>query len=102
MKWEDGVKENYKILDQIDFLPQLKAGAKIEQIMNWAEDNFYCMVPKDWDGCLFNWIHESEFVDYLNNRYPGLHTAEMEVYYSYSFIVDDYKEEKEEEIWNIN
>lgn len=33
MNWKDGVKENYKVLDQIDFLPQLKAGTKLEEIM---------------------------------------------------------------------
>ena len=95
-------QKNYKILDQIDFSSQLKAGAKIEQVMKWAEDNFYCIIPEDWGGSLFNWINELEFVNYLNKRHPGLHTAEQEVYYSYFFIVDDYQKEKEEEIWNIN
>lgn len=47
MKREDRIKENYKILDQIDFLSQLKAGAKIEQVMKWAENNFYCIIPED-------------------------------------------------------
>ena len=40
-------QENYKILDQIDFSSQLKAGAKIEQVMKLAEDNFYCIIPED-------------------------------------------------------
>ena len=41
-------QKNYKILDQIDFSSQLKAGAKIEQVMKWTEDNyFYCIIPED-------------------------------------------------------
>ena len=92
MDWREGVKENYKVLDQIDFLPQLKAGTKIEDIMDWAEETQTVWIPAEWEGFLFNYIDEEEFAAYLSKRYSNLNIQEIEVYYRY-FLITDNKEE---------
>ena len=92
MDWQEGVRENYKVLDQIDFLPQLKAGTKVEDIMDWAEETQTVWIPAEWEGFLFSYIDEEEFATYLSKRYSNLNIQEIEVYHRY-FLITDNKEE---------
>lgn len=57
-------------LDQLDWDKYLEKGADIHDIMEEVEndtDNLPVM-PKEFNGYVFNFINENEFCDYLEKR----------------------------------
>ena len=72
----------YTTLDKINFLPLLKAGTKIQDIIIWIEQNFYFLHME-------GHIEEEEFVNYLNKRYPDLQLTPIRVCYTYYVVAKD-------------
>jgi len=74
---EKGELENYKVLEQIDFLPYIEKCKRKEvyELMDMMEDDFnntsLVQDNKYLEGTLFNWINEVELIDYLSQRYPN-------------------------------
>lgn len=72
---ERGELENYKVLEQIDFLPYIEKCKRKEvyELMDIMEDDFnntpLVQDNKYLEGTLFNWINEIELIDYLSQRY---------------------------------
>ena len=76
MKDKDYTSENIKILDSIDFSPYFKYIKRGEKI-----DNFFDAIENDFnntdltnndilEGFVFNWLGESELIEYFEYRYP--------------------------------
>ena len=74
----------YATLDKINFLPLLKTGTKIKDIITWVEQNFYFMHMK-------GHIEEEEFVVYLKKRYPDLQLTPVQVCYIYYEVAENYE-----------
>lgn len=74
---ERGELENYKVLEQIDFLPYIEKCKRKEvwELMDILEDDFndtpLVQDNKYLEGTLFNWISDIELIDYLRQRYPN-------------------------------
>ena len=72
---EKGEIENYKILDSIDFIEWIDAfkGKEVYQMMEAMEDAYgkTCIDNEYLEGFLFNYIGESELIEYLENRYKN-------------------------------
>lgn len=74
---ERGELENYKVLEQIDFLPYIEKCKRKEvyELMDMMEDDFnntpLVQDNKYLEGTLFNWINEIELIDYLRQRYSN-------------------------------
>ena len=74
---EKGEFENYKVLEQIDFIPYIEKCKRKEvyELMDMMEDDFndtpLVQDNKYLEGTLFNWINEIELIDYLMQRYPN-------------------------------
>ena len=73
----DYTKENVKVLDGIDFSPYLKyieKGKSVWTFLNIIEDDFDHteLVNNDiLEGYIFNWLSESEIIEYFEKRYPN-------------------------------
>lgn len=72
---ERGELENYKVLEQIDFIPYIEncKGKEVYELMDMMEDDFndtpLVQDNKYLEGTLFNWINEVELIEYLIQRY---------------------------------
>ena len=73
----DYTKENIKILDSIDFSPyfvHIKPGGDCHAFFNTIElcfDNTELTDNDILEGYIFNWLDESELIEYFENRYPN-------------------------------
>lgn len=73
----DYTKENIKVLDTIDFSPFFKyieKGQSVWNFLNAIEDKFdYTQLVNNdiCEGYIFNWLSESEIVEYFEKRYPN-------------------------------
>lgn len=68
-------------LDTIDFLPMMKEGIDIEDIMRDIEDKYdygYMRdkLPLELKGCAFNCLDAYDFKLYLEDRYPEWYARE--------------------------
>lgn len=74
-------------LDSIDFLPMMKEGVDILDIMHDIEDKYdygYMRdkLPSELQGCAFNCLDEYDFKLYLEDRYPEWYAREhMKTWY---------------------
>lgn len=72
----DYTKENVKVLDSIDFLPYLKYIEKGKNVWTFIDaiENIFDhteLVNNDvLEGYIFNWLSESEIIEYFEKRYP--------------------------------
>ncbi len=72
----DHINENIKILDSVDFSPYLEyieKGKNVWTLIRIIENDFNNteLVNNDiLDGCIFNWLSESEIIEYFEKRYP--------------------------------
>lgn len=65
---------NRSVLDTIDFLPYIEKyrGRDIWEMITELERKYNDtpLTNNIWlEGCLFNWLNESEVIDYLTERY---------------------------------
>lgn len=65
---------NRSVLDTIDFLPYIEKyrGRDIWEMITELERKYNNtpLTNNIWlEGCLFNWLNESEVIDYLTERY---------------------------------
>ena len=73
----DYTKENVKVLDSIDFSPYLKYIEKGERVWTFIrvienDFNHTELVNNDiLEGDIFNWLSESEIIEYFEKRYPN-------------------------------
>ena len=82
--YNEGLKENCKILDKINLIQYCKPGYKIHDIMYIIESlyNNTDIVKNDiCQNSIFNWFSEEEFIEYLKNRYPNLKIKEFNITY---------------------
>ena len=75
-EYDKGIKANYAALDKIDMEKYLtnRPYCKLHDIMDYIEsdyDNTELTNNEDLEGCIFNWLDEDEFAEYLEKRYPG-------------------------------
>lgn len=74
MKWQEDVQKSKTFYDTVDFeefFPK-DTDVEVKDIMDIIDDFYYTqpwLLPDFFDGEFFNFINESEFADYLNNRY---------------------------------
>ncbi len=72
----DYTKENVKVLDSIDFSPYFKyieKGKSVSTFIRVIENEFDHteLVNNDiLEGFIFDWLSESEIVEYFEKRYP--------------------------------
>ena len=83
-------EENIKILDSIDFSPYfdyIERGKSVWSFFDEIEkkfDNTELTNNDILEGCIFNWLGESELIEYFEKRYPDIFKV-VEVY-SYIFV----------------
>lgn len=90
MKFTDRYKEyagkdaqaQLDFLDSIDFTPYLgMEGVTLEDIMDTIEFDYessnFVEMPEELEGNVFNNMDETEFAEYLEERYPGLLIREV-------------------------
>ena len=95
---EEALKKTYEFLDLIDFKEICGSDAKIKirDLQNQIEhkalfehDFLDFMIKNDnvFEGCVFNWMSEEEFAEYLQKRY---HKEEMK-YFEQEIIIREIK-----------
>lgn len=75
-EYDKGMRANYAALDKIDIEKYLtnRPFNKLRDIMDEIEtdyDDTELTNNEDLEGCIFNWLVEEEFADYLEKRYTG-------------------------------
>ena len=81
----DYTEENIKILDSIDFSPyfdHIEHGKSVWPFFEEIEkkfDNTELTNNDILEGCIFNWLSESELIEYFEKRYPDVFRV-VEVY----------------------
>jgi len=72
MNYEELIKKQYSYLDQIEFQPYLDEYDELDDIWDKVQDNYNEteMCKNDFlQGYIFNQINQSEFMEYLEQRY---------------------------------
>ena len=73
-EYDKGIEANYAALDKIDLEKYLtnRTVNRVDYIMDDIEhdyDNTELTNNEDLQGCIFNWLNEEEFSEYLKKRY---------------------------------
>lgn len=76
MTYEEMIKISESFYDTIDFTKFIDSNSNridIRDLMNCLDEYYDLshpqLLPKEFQGCFFNFINEDEFAEYLNKRY---------------------------------
>ena len=74
------LKQTERFLDSIEIDKYIKKHRDISDIMDKIEEDYGYSLEDNpiFEGCVFNWMSQEEFVDYLTNK--GYHIREIHSY----------------------
>ena len=90
-----GMDKTFEILDKVDILSlydirkQMRVGELMDKVEGFVKSNLSLslMMDESFDGELFNFVNECEFIDYLTERY-GNNIQFNEVTTTYTYLSD--------------
>ena len=70
-EWEQGRKRNEKFLDTLDLKKYIENSFYVDKIIDEIEEDYENsdILPKEFGGCVFNWMDQYEVAKYLAYRY---------------------------------
>ena len=90
-----GMDKTFEILDKVDILSlydirkQMRVGELMDKVEGFVKSNLSLslMMDESFDGELFNFVNECEFIDYLTERY-GNNIRFNEITTTYTYLSD--------------
>ena len=82
-EWEQGKRRNEEFLDTLDLKKYVEKSIYVDEIISAIEENYEDsdVLPKEFDGCVFNWMDQYEVAKYLAYRYCKTFREEETVRY---------------------
>lgn len=82
-EWENGKKRNEEFLDTLDLKKYVEKSIYVDEIISAIEEDYEDsdVLPKEFGGCVFNWMDQYEVARYLAYRYCKTFREEETVRY---------------------
>lgn len=70
-EWGNGKKRNEEFLDTLDLKKYVEKSIYVDEIISAIEEDYEDSdaLPKEFEGCIFNWMDQYEVAKYLAYRY---------------------------------
>lgn len=82
-EWEQGKRRNEEFLDTLDLKKYVEKSIYVDEIISMIEEDYEDsdVLPKEFSGCVFNWMDQYEVAKYLAHRYCKTFREEETVRY---------------------
>lgn len=82
-EWEQGKRRNEEFLDTLDLKKYVEKSIYVDEIISVIEEDYddSDILPKEFGGCVFNWMDQYEVAKYLAYRYCKTFREEETVRY---------------------